>query len=121
MAEIVDDSSQPVLVLSDRPLKSKLVEEVRSIASEMQLAVLQDPKPKKDKILRAIEHALKTDDRIAKDPRWGPLLAHRSRPKAGAKTSAEKADEEAVEAAKPQLPVTGCAIEIVESILFIHL
>ncbi|KAF7342663.1 hypothetical protein MSAN_02023700 [Mycena sanguinolenta] len=107
MAEIIEDSPQPVLVLSNRPLKSKLVEELRSIASEMQLAILQDPKVKKDKILKAIEHALKTDDRIAGDPRWEPLLAHRSRPKASAKTSAEKADEEAVEAAKPQLPATG--------------
>ncbi|KAJ6477755.1 hypothetical protein C8R45DRAFT_1216629 [Mycena sanguinolenta] len=79
MAEI---TPQPALVLSDRPLKTKLVEEIRSIALEMQLA-------------------------IAKDPRWEPLLAHRSHPKVGAKTSAEKAVEEAVEAAKPQLPVTG--------------
>ncbi|KAJ6474227.1 hypothetical protein C8R45DRAFT_1103208 [Mycena sanguinolenta] len=78
MAE--SESPPSALVLSDRPLTKKLVGELRDISSAMGLEISLDSNAKKDKILLAIQRALKNDAEIANDPRFIPLLAHRSAP-----------------------------------------
>ncbi|KAJ6478189.1 hypothetical protein C8R45DRAFT_1101576 [Mycena sanguinolenta] len=117
MAE--SESPPSALVLSDRPLTKKLVGELRDISSAMGLKISLHSNAKKDKILLAIQRALKNDAEIANDPRFIPLLAHRSAPTVGGKTSAEKAMEEAVEAAKPPLPAIGCVVLSFSFILLI--
>ncbi|KAF7344089.1 hypothetical protein MVEN_01698600 [Mycena venus] len=95
----------PPISLSERPLREKLVDELRLIAGAMGLKL--PPNTKKDKMRDAINRALVNDDGIANDPQWLPLLAHRSAPKAGGKTSAGKALEEQVEASRPPQAPTG--------------
>ncbi|KAF8170022.1 hypothetical protein K438DRAFT_1982923 [Mycena galopus ATCC 62051] len=72
MAEIVSNESPPsALDLSDRPLDKKLVEELRSIASTMNLDFSDT---RKASLLQAIKRALKTDVEIANDARFIPFV-----------------------------------------------
>ncbi|KAJ7710805.1 hypothetical protein B0H17DRAFT_1190494 [Mycena rosella] len=97
-------------LLSERPLQSKLISELRSIATAMGL----DPKLNKAPLLTAIQKHMKAHPEIADDPRFLPLFAHRSRPTSGGKNSAGKTAEEAVEASKPPKATTGANKTLLE-------
>ncbi|KAJ7703969.1 hypothetical protein B0H17DRAFT_1193901 [Mycena rosella] len=93
----------PALQLSERPLKNKLMVELKQIAGAMGL----DSNVTKDKLLASIEHHITATPQIAEDSRFLPLFAHRANHKSGAKNSVDKATEEVFEASKPVEAVTG--------------
>ncbi|KAJ7683674.1 hypothetical protein B0H17DRAFT_1204973 [Mycena rosella] len=95
--------STPALQLSERPLKNKLVAQLKQIAGTMGL----DSNVTKDKLLASIEHHIKATPQIAEDSRFLPLFAHQANHKSGAKNSVDKATEEVFEASKPAEAVTG--------------
>ncbi|KAJ7688175.1 hypothetical protein B0H17DRAFT_1203179 [Mycena rosella] len=104
------DSLETPALFSERPLQSKLISELRSIATAMGL----DPKFNKAPLLTAIQKHMKAHPEIVDDPRFLPLFAHRSRPTSGGKNSAGKTAEEAVEASKPSKATTGANKTLLE-------
>ncbi|KAJ7473664.1 hypothetical protein B0H11DRAFT_2430116 [Mycena galericulata] len=88
--------------LSDRPLHTKKIAELKSIAVAMGL----DADLKKEPLLHSIQRHIKNTPAIADDHRFLPLFAHRTAPKAVGKTSAGKTSEDAVESSKA-LVATG--------------
>lgn len=103
MASHGEAFSDGPLELSDRPLDKKKIAELQSIAAVMGL----DTTLLKGPLLVAIQKHIKAHPEIADHPRLLPLFAHRTAPKAGGKTSAEKAVEDKIESAKPQQVATG--------------
>ncbi|KAJ7727469.1 hypothetical protein B0H16DRAFT_1778644 [Mycena metata] len=91
------------LQLTDRPLNKKLYAELKAIGGAMGL----DINVKKDLLVRSIQRHIQANPNIADDPNFLPLFAHRSTPKASAKTSAGKAVEDEGEALKPEQAATG--------------
>ncbi|KAJ6567809.1 hypothetical protein B0H10DRAFT_2110465 [Mycena sp. CBHHK59/15] len=91
------------LLLSDRPLQTKLLGELKHIGAVMDLDVEQNKAP----LLKDIQRHMKEHPELADDPRLTPIFAHRNPPAQGGKTSAGKAAEDGIESAKPPQVATG--------------
>ncbi|KAJ7679826.1 hypothetical protein B0H17DRAFT_1206339 [Mycena rosella] len=89
------------IAYSDRALRKKLKPELQAIATAMGLDTAQQ---RVSDLITSIQGHMKARPEMADDPKFLPLFAHRSAPKAGGKTSADKAAEEAV---VPPQPTTG--------------
>ncbi|KAJ7113352.1 hypothetical protein C8R43DRAFT_1039992 [Mycena crocata] len=98
--------------LSDRPLATKLISELKMIAREMKL----DDSLTKDALRSSIQRHLTANAALlAENPRFLPLVAHRTNPKSGGKNSIEKSAEDAVEASKPTKAATGAHRALLEN------
>ncbi|KAJ7206989.1 hypothetical protein C8J57DRAFT_1541139 [Mycena rebaudengoi] len=99
-------------VLSNRALHNKLVSELHSIAAAMGL----DETLYKDPLLHFIEQHMQAKPKIADDPCFLPLFAHRTPAKAVRKTSAGKDTEEEADASKPMQAATGDTPSIIAAL-----
>ncbi|KAJ7679921.1 hypothetical protein B0H17DRAFT_1206312 [Mycena rosella] len=96
------------IAYSDRALRKKLKPELQAIATAMGLDTTQQ---RVSDLITSIQGHMKARPEMADDPKFLPLFAHRSAPKAGGKTSADKAAEEAV---VPPQPTTGANKTLLE-------
>ncbi|KAJ7182130.1 hypothetical protein C8R46DRAFT_1210715 [Mycena filopes] len=103
-------SSTVPLQLSQRPLNTKLIDELKAIAGAMGL----DTTVKKALLLGSIQRHIKENPGIAEDPQFLPLFAHRTPPTASAKTSAGKAAEDESESSKSPQTATGANKALLE-------
>ncbi|KAJ7451203.1 hypothetical protein B0H11DRAFT_2246410 [Mycena galericulata] len=103
--------------LSDRPLHTKKIAELKSIAVAMGL----DADLKKEPLLHSIQRHIKNTPAIADDHRFLPLFAHRTVPKAVGKNSAGKTSEDAVESSKALVATGANKTLLAEKIQSTHL